>query len=324
MKDLNTDIDGKYLCEECGSSFIKKRSLATHIQLKHDKYKYYLSFLYDKKDDECLLCGKKTKFISAIRGFENFCCKEHRFKHSSKKRKENLLKQYGVEYNWQRDDVKEKIKQSHIKKFGGIGFAVEKLREKTLDTIEKKYGKRNYLNIEKSKNTRKKRYGDENYTNREKAHKTNLEKYGNKSPLWGVEQIKKKKKTWLEKYGVENPLQNKEVLDKNLKSRRKIKKFNSSGLTYQGSYELDFLEKFYDKIDVENAPSIPYIFENKNKVYHPDFYIPSKNLIIEIKSTYILKLDKEIKYKEKACLNNGYEYMLILEKNYSDFKKILI
>lgn len=36
-----------------------------------------------------------------------------------------------------------------------------------------------------------------------------------------------------------------------------------------------------------------------SKIYHDNFYIPSLNLVIEIKSSYILKLDKEIKEKKK-------------------------
>ena len=98
-------------------------------------------------------------------------------------------------------------------------------------------------------------------------------------------------------------------------TRRLVKKFNN--LTYQGSYELDFLEKFYDKFDIENGPSIPYLFEGKNKVYHSDFYIPSKNLIVEIKSSYILTLDIEINEKKEACLNKGYDYICIIDKDYS-------
>jgi hypothetical protein len=118
---------------------------------------------------------------------------------------------------------------------------------------------------------------------------------------------------------VENPAQNREIYEKSLKTRRQIHKFKDTNITYQGSYELDFLEKFYDKIDIENGPSVPYLFEGKNKVYHSDFYIPSKNLIVEIKSDYILTLDKEINEKKEFCLKQDYNYILILNKDYSEF-----
>jgi hypothetical protein len=119
---------------------------------------------------------------------------------------------------------------------------------------------------------------------------------------------------------VENPAQNREIYEKSLKTRRQIHKFKDTNITYQGSYELDFLEKFYDKIDIENGPSVPYLFEGKNKVYHSDFYIPSKNLIVEIKNSYLFEKDKnKIHAKESSVISNGYNYILILNKDYSEF-----
>jgi len=165
-----------------------------------------------------------------------------------------------------------------------------------------------------------KKYGNQLNTERAnmKRKKTNLNKYGHENP-WGNKQVQEKReKTWVKKYGVRNPAQNREIYEKSLKTRRQVKQFRDTDLTYQGSYELDFLEKFYDKIDIENGPSISYLFEGKNKVYHSDFYIPSKNLVIEIKSDYILSLDEEINYKKQACVKQGYNYMLVLNKNYKN------
>jgi len=156
-----------------------------------------------------------------------------------------------------------------------------------------------------------------------KTKQTNFERYGVVHNMQRKEVRETCKKTFLSKYGVESPSQNKEIFEKGLKTRRLIKKFRDTSLTYQGSYELDFLEKFYDKIDIEKGSSISYIFEDKNKVYHSDFYIPSKNLIVEIKSSYILTLDESIYEKKESCLKHGYNYILILNKNYEELNKIL-
>jgi len=59
----------------------------------------------------------------------------------------------------------------------------------------------------------------------------------------------------------------------------------------------------------------------KDRKYFPDFYFSSLNLIIEIKSTYIYNLQKEKNdLKKESVLNNNYNYILILDKNYDEFK----
>jgi very-short-patch-repair endonuclease len=59
-------------------------------------------------------------------------------------------------------------------------------------------------------------------------------------------------------------------------------------------------------------------------IYFPDFYIEKLNLIIEIKSEYYyyLNLEKNIA-KEKACLEQGYKYILIIDKNYKEFENTI-
>lgn len=159
---------------------------------------------------------------------------------------------------------------------------------------------------------------------RKKSQNTLKKRYGVLHNSYIPETVLNRKATCVKRYGVESPSQCKEIFEKQLKSRRLIKKFRNTDLTYQGSYELDFLEKFYDKIDIENGPSIPYLFEGKNKVYHSDFYIPSLNLIVEIKSDYILTLDKEINHKKQSVVDYGYKYILILNKNYKELEDVVI
>jgi len=69
-----------------------------------------------------------------------------------------------------------------------------------------------------------------------------------------------------------------------------------------------------------NAICIKYTFNGKNKVYHPDFYIPSLNLIVEIKNSYLAEKDKEqIELKKQASINSGFKYIMIINKNYTQF-----
>lgn len=109
-----------------------------------------------------------------------------------------------------------------------------------------------------------------------------------------------------------------------LKSGYKIKKYKNTDIYYQGTYEKDFLDNYYDKINIKRAKKIKYIFDNKEHIYYPDFYIEELNLIIEIKSSkwYYEHKDKNIE-KEKACKNQKYNYLLIIDKNYTVFDKLI-
>lgn len=298
-------------CEICGRQLKNKRSLSSHIRLTHCSIQeYYDKYLLKENEDICATCGKNNIFGGLVYGYKKGCCREHMNINGYNCRKEHSLKNYGVENPFQRKDVKEKIKTTWIKNYGVDNPNKHyKIRNKIKETNIKKYGVDHNFKTDESKEKRKdtwiKNYGVDN------PFKSNLVK-------------EKIKKTNLEKYGVDNPQQNLEIHHKTLKTQRFLKKFKETDLTYQGSYELDFLEKFYDIIDINNGLDISYLVSDRNKIYHSDFYIPSKNLIVEIKSTYILKLDEEIEYKKKACIEQGYNYILILNKNYKEFEKTIL
>jgi len=100
------------------------------------------------------------------------------------------------------------------------------------------------------------------------------------------------------------------------------KKYKNTNIWYQGSYELNFLENYYNIFpNIKRGPTIKYFFKNKNRIYFPDFYIASLNLIIEIKSSYWYKVHKEsILKKEKATIANGFNYIIIIDKDYNIFE----
>jgi hypothetical protein len=76
---------------------------------------------------------------------------------------------------------------------------------------------------------------------------------------------------------------------------------------------LDELLESYNEEDIiscwQNPIIIPYVFNNKNKNYFPDIFIPQENKIIEIKSTYTYEKepDKNIA-KFEATKNAGYVF----------------
>jgi len=78
-------------------------------------------------------------------------------------------------------------------------------------------------------------------------------------------------------------------------------------------FALDELIKQYTeeqiKTDRKDVPRVEYILENKKHYYFPDIFIPHENKIIEVKSTWTIKLhEKKIKFKCNSCIANGYKY----------------
>lgn len=180
--------------------------------------------------------------------------------------------------------------------------------------------------LEKRKLTNLERYGVESILDSKSMKEHGMmKKYGVTNAYQIPKYREKANNSIILKYGVSNPTQNIEIFNKILNSQRKIKQYKNTLLYYQASYELDFLEKYYEKfLDIQRGPTIKYLINEKYKIYYPDFYIPSLNLIIEIKSSYCANYDWEkLKAKESAVLNNEYNYILILDKNYNEFEKLI-
>jgi hypothetical protein len=160
--------------------------------------------------------------------------------------------------------------------------------------------------------------------NQQQIKKAVKEKYGVDNVFMLKEVKEKIISTNLKLYGVEHNHQDFKILEKSFKTGLKIKMYNTTNIWYQGSYELDFLENFYNNFTIHRGPSIKYNFNEKDKIYFPDFYIPSLNLIIECKSTYYYNLHKLLNEAKKlATFKHKYNYCLILDKNYDDFNLLI-
>ncbi len=126
----------------------------------------------------------------------------------------------------------------------------------------------------------------------------------------------------IEKYGVKYPSQNPEISERQQKGSYKLKEYKlPSGkiIKIQG-YEnlaLDELLKYYNESDIitsrELMPELFYNQNNKTRRYFPDIYIPKENLIIEVKSEYILNLKlEEFIFKQKCTIDKGFDFQLLI------------
>lgn len=277
--------------------------------------------------------------------FKFSCCAKCTFE----KTKINNLNKYGVEYINQRNDIKEKTFNNSIKnqKKYDIDILTEDtnhvkfkyiITKEVLVTINKwnieHYIKLGYKNIKQ--NTKWVVPVEHLMTNAiarvdclcdcGKITNISFQKFNinyNRSETYNCKSCNNitLKKYYNDNFGVENSMQLTSVFDKSQKNGFKIKEYK--GIKYQGTYELDFLE-FCDSNNiiekVSKVDSIKYKYNDKIKYYHPDFFIEELNLIVEIKSDYYyyLYLEKNL-CKEKYCIEQGYNFIFIINKDYSEF-----
>lgn len=151
--------------------------------------------------------------------------------YGSEKHKIFMLEKYGVENAFQIPEIKEKIKQTNIEKYG---FPYSKMSEKVKETERynnlEKYGFESILQIpeirEKIKQTNIEKYGVpfplQNKEVRAKVTSTNLLKYGSKAPAGSPLVMDKMKSTNLLKYGAEYYYQSEESKQKGIINKKKL------------------------------------------------------------------------------------------------------
>lgn len=202
-------------------------------------------------------------------------------------KKNGMYNKYGHTYSFHIIEVKDKIQNTNITKFGHISpLGNIDIQNKSKDTIREKYGVDNVFSSKDIK-----------------------------------EKIKNKIR---EIYGVDNPMQDKYIFEKASKSSFKKCIYDGTNISYQGTYELDFIKKYIDKLSIENGPSIRYIIDGVEKIYHSDFYIPSHNLICEVKSSYTYKCEEQLNIiKKEFSKKAGYNFIFIIDKKYDEFNKFI-
>lgn len=295
---------GYYSCISCSNSKKEQTCLDKYGVDSYTKTKEYV----DKTKKT-----KKEKY-----GDENYVNLE--------KQKETNNKKYGNDFYMNTNDFKLKSKKTMNDKYG-VEFALqsENIIKKLIKTNNDKYGVdfvlQSELVKEKIKLTKSLKYDNEYYNNRGKYTETNLKKYNVKNPMQVIEIQQKLSNIMFEKYGVYYAAQLPEFYNKMTKDGLKIKKYKE--LYYQGSYEKDFLERYYD-IGISRGPTIKYLYNNIEHTYYSDFYYKKLNLIIEIKSKkwYDEHLDKNL-IKQKSCREQGYNFLFIIDKNYEIFEKLI-
>ena len=305
---------------------------------------------------KCDICGferylQYSQYNKNIKKYNTYCCSN---KCSHFKNKLTCLERYGVEsYN-----NPDKIKETTLERYGVDNILkLDCIKEKIVKTNMERYGCEDSRSSDfvkdKRKSTNLERYGFESYSSTDeysiKVRETSMERYGvespNKSDIIKDKKVKsmlnkygfisnsmteesknKLKKTNLERYGVEYPMQFLEFFEKQQRNSKRVSYYNDN-LYYQSSYEKHFLD-YVNNIGIIDIISrgfhIKYEFEGKQRSHFPDFYIDKYNLIVEIKSSYYYNkhINKNIS-KMNKCIDLGYNYLFIINKNYKTLDEIL-
>jgi hypothetical protein len=315
-------------CEKCG----KKNEIT------------YYSYTRNITNSGYYGCGKCSNEKA-----QNTCMGVYGVKHATQsqniinKTKKTNQERWGVDWVVQNEDVKQKIEDSNIERYGVKSYlqTVESrkkmieyfdehmgdIQDKREKTNMDRYGHSTPLQSEKIKNkikeTKEIRYGDEYFNNRKLYKETCLRVYGVDNPMKNEEIQNRLKCTLVERYGVEYPAQNPNIFLKMLKSGYLIKQYKDSDIYYQGTYEEDFLNRYYH-IGITRGECIEYEYQNNKHIYFPDFYFEPLNLIIEIKSSMWYEEHKEKnEIKRDCCIQHGYNFLFIIDKNYDTFDKLI-
>jgi hypothetical protein len=295
---------------------------------------------------KCIICGGKVRFKD--RKFNKTCSQWCAANDPIRKEKirQTELKKYGGPHT-QNAEFKKKLKEKYPILPGSFGtevhkkairqkygvdnvFQSEEIKNKIKKTNQERYGVDNPHQNEhisnKIKKTNQERYG-QNGWNPSQVKLTNLKRYGVENPLQNEIIRNKIKKTNLERYGVEHVMHDPAIFDRCMQNQLQVRyKFKEmvlpSGkiIKYQGyeNYVIQYLlDSGINENDLEleriNVPVISYQFDGKTRRYYPDIFIKSKNMLIEVKSTYTF--DREVEKnlaKHKASKDVGFLHKIII------------
>ena len=225
----------------------------------------------------CPVCGKLLKSNQ-----KTFCSKGccHSPKGQTivfKKRTQTNLEKYGVENVSQKSEIKEKVKQTVERLYGGYTFQSKELSERVKKTNLEKYGAENPFQSEEIK---------------EKIKKTCLEKYGVENPSKSKDIIEKIKRICLEKYGVENTSQLDEV-------KEKIKESNLKKYGVEHAAQFDGIK---NKMIME-------IRKANTNIFLKNMAKKGLSLVSSIDDYYEVKSGDILKFKCNIC-GNIFDYRI--------------
>ncbi len=284
-------------------SKVKLQNLELFQRIQNFRKEYKLTFIQaivhvlDNVEEQPVCkntkCTNEVFWHANANAYRDYCCRECSNTDAVTKAKavETCLKKYGVANASKSESIKQKKIDTCLKNHGVEHPSQSKnVRKKIVAAVQKKYG---VDNVSKSKEVQATKVA-----------------------------------TFYERYGYSNSSKHPDV--KRLIGQRvgasitRKKIVNGHGKQYilQG-YEpqaLKYMKRFFKYRDIHGqssgkVPAFEY-FDGRDRMYFPDFYVQSKNCIVEVKSTYTfcstIARYRMIKAKAKAVKNAGYGFKLLV------------
>lgn len=263
------------ICKETGKKFNSFRGFLNHLRTIKMSSKEYYDKHFKKENEGICYCGNMTNYYSF--SYKKYCSDVCWCKSNEHR---NNIKNKFINNPSALDSFRKKIKENKVD--NNIDKRRKTIREKCrkLNITENQYysehSKKSAMSISSEKR--------KNMTLKAMSTKEKTDNFGGKSTY--------KKVKFFDEYVL---LQGYEQIV--LKSL--IEDFN--------------LGKNDILIGKSNVPIIRYKDNLKERMYFPDFFLPNKNLLIEVKSLFTLKNNIENVYlKCKYSLKNGYSILLIV------------
>jgi len=259
-----------------------------------------LLYLYVNNLDKppvCKICGNPVSFVNFNHGYKSYCSIQCAGKDSDLKEKikQINIQKYGCACSLQNKDVQEKTKQTCLKKYGAENYSKTKeYKEKVKQTNLQKFGTNYYTQTEEYKNRVKQtcleKYGVENVFAsdgiKNKIKQTCLDRYGAENYSKTKECKEKVKQTCLKKYGVDSYFKTKEL--KQLIGEKQSEIIEKSYYTKQQNhtFKSSSIEKEFKKWLDDNNIEYKYQYKSKDYPFNCDFYFPDKDLYLEIQGSW--------------------------------------
>lgn len=294
---IRNNLNSQLVCKTCGTkikkmriSFCNKRCSAIYSNsdyLLKDKKAKSLSLSYSKKTD-----ADKKAIV--------------------KKREKTNLERYGVTNNLHIPEVKQRVIQKWIEKYG---FDRPAKHPTIKERISKKAKENASETIKKAKLTSLSRYGADNIMKtdigKQKVVDANIKKYGFASPMQNPEFCKNYFNNHYKKFSSKDFV---------LPSGKIVKL-----LGFEPQVLTQLLEKFNESdiligYSAYEELKCTYTISGKSHRYIPDFYIKSRNIVIEVKSNYTYNYAEPKKRYSVENIGVLFVYA-IYEKNKIKFKR---
>jgi protein-arginine kinase activator protein McsA len=248
---------------------------------------------------KCKNCNKPlNKIIEFCAGG---CSSIYYNKNKTTEQIKNKAESISKRYNNKTDEEKEKIKANRkitfVERYNVehnflIPGAFQKIEEKNL----LKYGFKSATKNNEVKN---------------KIKQTNILRYGGNTPMSSPIIKRKVKETLFKNYGVESPnfLQYKEYIMPSGKIIKYQGYENKAFVLLLDKYNEDYFTPVKKEIFKETGKIIYTNKDGKISTYYPDILVKAEKKIIEVKSWFTFKINKENNMlKRQACIDLGFSF----------------